>query len=163
MARSPESEPLPWPMFAPPPAWFALALAAGWAIDRWEAHAPVLPPFAAKGRVALASMLAAIAVGVVASALYQFRRAQATILPVGRTRRLATGGVYRFTRNPMYLAMTVLYLAAAIWLDTAWPVATLPIALFVIAGIFVPYEERRMQRLFGPEYDLYRSRVRRWL
>ena len=163
MPRSPESEPLPWPMFVPPPAWFALALAAGWAIDRWEAHVRVLPPAAARGRVALAIVLAALAVSVAGSALYQFRRARATILPVGRTGRLVTDGIFRVTRNPMYLAMTVLYLAAAIWLDTAWPIATLPLALFVIAGIFVPYEERRMHRLFGPEYELYRSRVRRWL
>lgn len=150
-------------MFVPPPAWFAIAFALGWAVDHWLTHARLLPPGVRRSRVSLAILLAMTAAGVVTSALHQFYRARATLLPAGKTHQLATDGIYRVTRNPMYLAMTMLYVGAAIWLDTLWPIVTLPIALFVVAGIFVPYEERRMHRLFGPEYELYRSRVRRWL
>lgn len=149
-------------MFIPPPAWFAISFAVGWAVDHWLTHARLLPPGVRRSRVALAMLLALAALGVVTSALHRFYVARATILPVGRTGRLVTDGIYRFTRNPMYLAMTLLYVALAIWLDTVWPIVTLPLALFVVAGIFVPYEERRMERLFGAEYDVYRARVRRW-
>jgi protein-S-isoprenylcysteine O-methyltransferase Ste14 len=94
-----------------------------------------------------------------------FRKAKTTINPVqiDQASALVSSGIYRVTRNPMYVAMTLLLCAWAVWL--ARPLALLgPLAfvLFINRYQIVP-EERAMQAKFGPAYAAYRQRTRRWL
>ena len=78
-------------------------------------------------------------------------------------RKLITSGPYQFTRNPMYLGLVILTLGIAIWVG-AWPMFGAPIALFATANwVHIPFEEAKMRRQFGPAYDNYVARVRRWI
>lgn len=92
-----------------------------------------------------------------------FQRCQTPIRPTEIPTVLVTDGPYRLTRNPMYLGFVIMLLGAA------WGVGTLPMffapgAFFlIIRWIYIPYEEERMERIFGQGYLDYKRRVRRWL
>ena len=74
-----------------------------------------------------------------------------------------TGGPYRFTRNPMYLGLVVLAVGIAVWVGT-WPLVIAPLAVFATANwVHIPFEEAKMRRQFGADYDGYVARVRRWM
>ena len=79
------------------------------------------------------------------------------------TTSMVTGGSFQFSRNPMYLSLTMLYVGIAIVLKALWPLMLLPITLVGITlGVIKP-EERYLERKFGQEYLSYKARVRRWL
>jgi protein-S-isoprenylcysteine O-methyltransferase Ste14 len=76
---------------------------------------------------------------------------------------LVVRGPYRFSRNPMYLGLIVVALGTAI-LVGCWPMLAAPVAVFLTANyVHIPYEEAKMRRQFGGEYDAYVGRVRRWV
>ncbi len=99
------------------------------------------------------------------SGVLDFARARTTIDPLhpDKATQLVTGGVFRFTRNPMYLGMALVCVSAAIYWHS-------PLALLGVVG-FVAYiqyfqihpEEQAMQRLFGQQFTDYQQRTRRWL
>ena len=115
-------------------------------------------------------LLLTVALGLIAltfgaSGIVAFRLARTTINPVriDQASRVVTGGIYRVTRNPMYVGLTALLTMWAVWL--AVPLALLgPVlfALFTHRFQILP-EERVMSAKFGREYQDYRLRVRRWL
>jgi protein-S-isoprenylcysteine O-methyltransferase Ste14 len=76
---------------------------------------------------------------------------------------LVTIGPYRVTRNPMYVGCTLAYIGAAGSRGEILPLAILPFVLAYVNGAVIPIEERRLRAVFGPAYDSYRERVRRWL
>jgi protein-S-isoprenylcysteine O-methyltransferase Ste14 len=77
--------------------------------------------------------------------------------------RLVTTGPYAFTRNPMYLGLSIAALGLAIWVGS-WPMlAAPPLTFFVAARFHTPFEEAKMRRQFGAHYDAYAARVRRWI
>ena len=79
------------------------------------------------------------------------------------TTAIVRSGPYRFTRNPIYLAFSLLQLGIAMWLNSLWLIATLAAAIAVIAGVVVPREERYLEEKFGSDYLQYTASVRRWL
>lgn len=98
-------------------------------------------------------------------ALHAFRRAGTTIDPVriGRATSLVTGGVYRFSRNPMYLSLALLLSAWAMWLGGAWVWAGPVFLVLWLDQLQIRPEERAMTARFGEDYLRYRAKVRRWL
>ncbi|KAB7622581.1 methyltransferase family protein [Alkalilimnicola sp. S0819] len=145
-----------------PPA--LLLLIAGALILGLDSLWPALStPFPGHRLLALAAALSASL--LVAAGGLAFRRARTTVNPMNPTqaRALVTAGVYRYTRNPMYLGFVLLLVGWALYL------ANLP-ALLVVVG-FIGYmnryqihpEERTLARLFGAAYREYCQRVRRWL
>jgi len=72
-------------------------------------------------------------------------------------------GPYRFSRNPIYLAFSLLHLGIAIWVNSLWLVATLVASVAVIAWVVIPREEQYLERRFGAEYVEYKKSVRRWV
>ena len=133
---------------------------------RDRAAAPALPrcPGGPRGlRFGAGAVLAAAAVGLAAAALWRFRRAGTAAEPWRPSTALVTGGVYRFTRNPMYLAMALLYLGLALAVDSGVAlVLFLPLLALVQAGV-ISREERYLEGRFGDEYRRYRAAVRRWI
>ena len=86
-----------------------------------------------------------------------------SVSPRMPTKALVTRGPFRFTRNPLYLARTLLYVALALVMDTPWPLLTLvPLLFLVHYGVVLP-EERYLTARFGHTYEDYQTRVRRWL
>lgn len=72
-------------------------------------------------------------------------------------------GPYRFTRNPMYLSMTLAYLGVVISLNALWPLLLLPGVLLVMQLGVISREERYLEKKFGQQYLHYKGRVRRWI
>jgi len=92
-----------------------------------------------------------------------FRRARTTRVPGEASTRMVTWGPYRFTRNPMYLGLTVAYLGEAGLLRQLWPVLLLPFVLAYLNWIVIPVEEEKLHQVFGTQYEEYRTRVGRWI
>ena len=116
-------------------------------------------------RAFLAATLVAVGAGVVSSGVFAFRRHQTTVNPFepARASTLVESGIYRRTRNPMYVGVTVVLLGYAAFLSH--PLALLAVALFpaYIQAFQIPPEERALDRLFGEAYARYKERVPRWL
>lgn len=146
----------------PPPLMFALAFLAGVALQR------LVPlPFPASamltGRRVAGVGLAVCGALLALSSVGIFVRSRTTVIPFSTASTLVTWGPYRFTRNPMYVGLTLVYVGLAIALAELWPLFLLPLPLLFLQTIVIPFEERRMREIFGETYDTYRARVRRWL
>ncbi len=145
----------------PPPVVALLCAVAMWAIARRTGTWP-LPPavqdWGAAGLIALGLSLDLTAIG-------HFARARTTINPLrpAGTEALVTGGIYRVTRNPMYLGLACILTGWALRLASAW--ALLGVALFVgyVTRFQIIPEERILAARFGDGYAAYRASVRRWL
>lgn len=145
----------------PPPLVGVLVGVAMWLL------APLGPAFAldAATRYAIAAALFVIAMTFDIGGLLAFRASRTTVNPLvpARASSLVTGGIYRITRNPMYVGFALLLTAWAVVL-AAWPAFIGPVVyvLFITRFQIVP-EERALLRLFGEDYAQYTRRVRRWL
>ena len=77
--------------------------------------------------------------------------------------RLTTEGPFRYTRNPSYLALAVIYAGIAVLRNSLWAILLLPLVVMVIQREVIGREERYLKRTFGEEYLAYKQRVRRWV
>jgi protein-S-isoprenylcysteine O-methyltransferase Ste14 len=96
-------------------------------------------------------------------AWWQFKVREVAICPTASTAHLITDGIYRFTRNPMYLGMVTMLGGVAAFLGTLPFYAVTIVYFFLIDRWFCPYEEEKLVATFGRDYDSYRSNVRRWI
>ncbi len=144
-----------------PPPVVGLAIAAlMWAIAGWP---PALDlPAAARTPLALALAFAGACFDLLG--LRAFWRLRTTVNPLRpeRSSALVTDGVYRITRNPMYVGMALLLLAWAIHLAGGWAFLG-PVAFVAYITRFQIVPEERILRGRFPEFDAYAARVRRWL
>lgn len=143
-----------------PPIVFALAVLIVLALDRAAPGPRIIAPGLAAG---LALALAAAAIGLAASAVHAFRRARTSPLPWAAPAALVTSGPYRFTRNPMYLALVLLLAGLAAGLGKVTPFLVLPPFVLALDRLFIRREERRLAAHFGDAFDAWRRQVRRWL
>ncbi|HWX80553.1 MAG TPA: isoprenylcysteine carboxylmethyltransferase family protein [Steroidobacteraceae bacterium] len=144
----------------PPPIWTAIYVLLA------AAGARLLGGSKIPGLQVVPLGIALVAIAFVPSvwAFSLFRTEGTEINPTSpANRKLVTRGPYRYTRNPMYLSLVVLSLGIAVWVGS-WPFFLAPIAVFATANwIHIPFEEAKMRRQFGAEYDGYVGRVRRWV
>jgi len=145
----------------PPPVVAVLMAGAMW---RLSFIPPLLdvPTFI---RVAAAATIALAGVGFSLAGIVSFRRAKTTVNPMKpeTTSSLVRSGVYRVTRNPMYVGLLFVLVAWAVFLCSVW--AALGPAAFVlyINHFQIAPEERVLSAMFGTGYSTYKARVRRWL
>jgi protein-S-isoprenylcysteine O-methyltransferase Ste14 len=92
-----------------------------------------------------------------------FRRASTTTVPGQRSELVVIRGSYRWTRNTMYVGLTLAYVGEAGLLRQVWPLAVLPLVLAYLQWVVIPLEEAKLKETFGEEYEAYRGRVRRWV
>jgi protein-S-isoprenylcysteine O-methyltransferase Ste14 len=145
-----------------PPPIVALVLA----LLMWLTPAVVgLVQMPCPARVLCAVVLVSIGQGISIAGMVAFRRAKTTVNPVKASlaSSLVVQGVYRYTRNPMYVGLLLTLLAWAVFL--ANPFAVLWVVFFVayITRFQIIPEERVLVSLFGGEYEAYKRRVRRWV
>lgn len=145
-----------------PPPLIGLAIGAlmGWiAVHAPDFAWPVRAPAAA------AMVVAVFGFGIALSGVLAFRKARTTVNPLDPTKASAivTDGIYRRTRNPMYLGMLILLCGWAVFLSNTLALLPLPLFVLYINRFQIAPEERALQGLFGAEFEAYRQRVRRWL
>jgi protein-S-isoprenylcysteine O-methyltransferase Ste14 len=124
---------------------------------------PVVVPFGVRVGVALA--LGVIGLSISISGMVSFRRAKTTINPSkpSAASSLVTNGVYRYTRNPMYLGLSVTLMGWAVFLSNLLALLAVPLFVLYINRFQINPEERVLSSLFGAEYAVYKEEVRRWL
>jgi protein-S-isoprenylcysteine O-methyltransferase Ste14 len=124
-----------------------------------------VPAFTVPAPPVLAFPVAAVGVSLDAIALFHFLRSRTTVNPLkpASASALVTGGIYRLTRNPMYLGLATLLLAWAIYLGNLAALAGVPLFILYMNRFQIAPEERALEARFGAEYIAYRTRVRRWL
>ena len=92
-----------------------------------------------------------------------FREASTTTTPGESSKKLVMSGPYKFSRNPMYVSLTMAYLGEAGLLVQLWPVLFLPVMLIYLSKVVIPLEEKVLSSDFGDEYKAYCSKVKRWI
>lgn len=111
----------------------------------------------------LAGLVLIAAGGLIAGwGLVIFHRLRTTTTPGETPNHLVTSGPYRFTRNPMYLGLALAYLGEQGMLVLAWPLLFLVLTIGYVNWFVIPAEEASLHT-FGPAYEAYRARVRRWI
>ena len=145
----------------PPPIVAGLVAAAMWMVASFAPSFSLAP--AVRWYAALA--LAGVGVAFDLLGLIAFRRMRTTLNPLkpDQVSALVTSGIYRFTRNPMYVGFALLLTAWAVYLSALWPfLGPVMFAVYIHRFQIAP-EERVMRDKFGAEYAAYAARVRRWL
>ena len=143
-----------------PPLLWALAVTAGFVLN-WLMPSPFVPAAVPAGWLGGAMFVLALA--LFASAITTITRAGSNVPTNMPTRSIADTGPYRFTRNPIYLAMMLGLVGLAIAFDSLWLLVMLVPFFLVIRYGVVAREEAYLERKFGKIYRRYRARVRRWL
>ena len=143
----------------PPPLIYLLALLLGLLLNR-RLHLPFLPRGVTRvlgwplvgGGMALAAWFARTLHG-----------ADTTLRTDRPVSSLVQDGPFRYSRNPGYLSLTMLYAGMAFRRNALWAILLLPLVLYVIQRELIEREERYLERTFGEEFLAYKRRVRRWV
>ena len=146
----------------PPVIVVAVCAFAMWLIARQLAPGPLTVP----ARLGLAAVLAVVGITLALAGIREFRAARTTVNPLlpEQAASMVTSGVYRFTRNPMYLGMFCLLAAWAAWLGRLAPfLAVLPGFVLYMSRFQIRPEERALEQRFGAAFREYAARVRRWI
>lgn len=144
----------------PPPLVYGIALLLGAVI---QALAPWRLGLALGARAGAAVLVAGLGVALVAAAIGLFRRSGQDPKPWESTPAIISSGIYRFTRNPMYVGMALLQAGIGIGFGNLWIVALVPPVLAVVYWTAIRHEEAYLERKFGDAYRSYKASVRRWL
>lgn len=145
----------------PPPVIALLIGAAMWGISLTTPLVGVPAPV----RLVVAMAIALIGVVTAIAGVAAFRRAKTTLNPLKpeASSSLVTSGIYRITRNPMYVGLALALIAWAVFLSSPWTLlGPLVFALYMNRFQIVP-EERILLSVFGADYSAYQAKVRRWL
>ena len=118
-----------------------------------------------QGQAYVAGLFAVCGVVILVIAIFSFREAQTTVNPLdpSETTKLVVAGLYKFTRNPMYLGQLLLLTGIAIWLGNIFNVLLLLLFVWYITLFQIKPEEEALEKIFNDDYRAYKNRVRRWL
>ncbi|MBB3033271.1 methyltransferase family protein [Alteriqipengyuania lutimaris] len=108
-------------------------------------------------------VIAALGLAILGSGLVGFLRAGNDPEPWKKDTALVTSGLYRFSRNPMYLGMVLVQLGIALFAQSIGGLLSVPLAVVLIDHFVIAREERHLEKVFGAEYERLRKRVRRWI
>jgi protein-S-isoprenylcysteine O-methyltransferase Ste14 len=149
------------PSLIPPPVWMLLVGVAMWELERrWPLVTVISAPW---NRIGWCVMVVAFIAPF--AAISQFGHAGTTVNPhqPEQTSALVTGGIYAWTRNPMYLGLTIALIGWAMRLGALTPFVGPVLFLPLIERVQILPEERVLRARFGREYEDYCARVNRWL
>ncbi len=145
----------------PPPIVAVLIGIGMWLLAR------VTPTFAMPGalRLGAAGVLALAGIGIALAGVIALSRAKTTVTPINpdKTTAMVTSGIFRRTRNPMYVGLLFVVAAWAVFLSAPWALVGLPAFAFYIGRFQIAPEERILAAKFGNEFTAYQQKVRRWL
>ena len=148
-------------ILAPPPILFILCLGAGcllhWLVPQ---SAPPLPYYARAAAGCLLIITSLLTGGVTVRA---FRRCRTPVSPHKPTVNIVTSGPFRFSRNPLYCALLILYAGCAVLIHSLWVYLLMPFLFCLLHFGVVLREEQYLAGKFGTDYLGYKKSVRRWL
>src|SRR5262249_50848579 len=142
-----------------PPLVYLISLAAG-ALVQIAMPVPFLPGTLT---LPLGTTLVVLSIALFSYSVAKFRAARTPVPARKPTTVIVRTGPYRFSRNPIYLAFSVLQLGIAIWVNSLWLLASLVGAVALIHCFVIPREEQYLERRFGAQSLQYKASVRRWL
>jgi protein-S-isoprenylcysteine O-methyltransferase Ste14 len=145
-------------MVRPPPVYLT-SIVAGLALQFfWPLR--LVPP---RWSLPLGAAAVVLAVALFVTSVRSFRAAGTPVPGNQPTSAIVRTGPYRYTRNPIYLAFSLLQLGIALGVNSLWLVITLIPALLLMALVVIPREEAYLEARFPAEYLRYKKSVRRWL
>jgi protein-S-isoprenylcysteine O-methyltransferase Ste14 len=142
-----------------PPLVYLVSIVTGVLIQR-AAPLPFVPGTLA---VPLGVSLVVVAIALFTYSVAKFRAAGTPVPARKPTTMIVRTGPYRFSRNPIYLALSLFQLGIAIWFNSLWLLVTLVGAVGLMHYVVIPTEEQYLERRFGAQYSDYKLSVRRWL
>ena len=142
-----------------PPVYFLLSLLFMFALSYFlpVSHLIYIPLRVFGGMLILAGF------AITTSGAYCFSQAGTPIKPFDIATTLVRTGIYRYSRNPMYLGMVVILAGTWIALGTFSPLLVIPVFFYIIQEVFIKYEEKILEESFAEEYLDYQDKVRRWI
>lgn len=143
-----------------PPVWFASFLFAGWHIKTYASFGLVLDN---SGIDLLAGMMVGAGVILIGLAVMAMRQRKTTIIPHKNPDALVTDGIFKRTRNPIYLGDTLILAGLFVLWGAMLSLALVPIFLWAIEKRFVLPEEDRLRRQFKADFERYAQKTRRWV
>ena len=143
----------------PPPLLFVIPLVAALLADKFAPTGFVHGPL--RWVVGSLTVLAGLALNIIGFVTQ--RHAGTDPIPFRPTTRIVSHGLYRFTRNPMYLGFGLWTLGTAFLLNSVWMLLAVPIGIVLTDRFVITKEEKYLERKFGEEYLSYKRRVRRWV
>ncbi len=150
------SSSFPWPPVIFSLA-FALAILAG-----WMKPLPILPE-AGQGFLRLIGIVLILSgVGIALAAEWRFVLAGTATLPTRPTRAIVSDGIYRYSRNPMYLGLSLTVQGLGFVANSWWFLLILLFAVIAVTKLAIEPEEHYLEAKFGAEYLSYKARTRRW-
>ena len=136
-----------------PPFWLGLALVASWALSRvWAWPLP-----------GIGVVLIGVGAVLMLAAVAQMLLSRTTFIPRRNPRALVTAGVFRISRNPIYLADALILSGAILYWGALFALPLIPAFMSLITQRYIKDEENRLQAGFGAEYSTWAARVGRWL
>ncbi|NDV98073.1 isoprenylcysteine carboxylmethyltransferase family protein [Salipiger sp. PrR002] len=143
-----------------PPVWLLAFLALAWTQAR---HFPMGLSFGPVWADLLGGLLVGGGVLIAAVALTEMRRQRTTFMPHAEADRLVTSGIFRFSRNPIYLGDAMILTGLILYWDAVPSLVLLPVFVWVLEKRFIVPEEARLRRKFVAEFRKYEQQTRRWL
>jgi protein-S-isoprenylcysteine O-methyltransferase Ste14 len=95
--------------------------------------------------------------------LRQFFQSKNTLILIKPASSLQTTGIYRISRNPMYVGLAILYLGISCFIGNWWNIILLPLLFLIVQEFIIKSEEKYLVLEFGQQYEEYKRKVRRWL
>lgn len=146
----------------PPPLAFIGTLLAGWALEGWIGY-PAIPVIPYRLLHSFGMIALVLGAAIILTAQGLFLRFNTDSRPWKADSNLILEGVYKWSRNPMYLGMALVYLGITMLNDSGTQLCLLPPLLFVIQKEVIEPEETYLAARFGEEYLAYKASVRRWI
>ncbi|MGC4027205.1 MAG: isoprenylcysteine carboxylmethyltransferase family protein [Mesorhizobium sp.] len=156
MTQTPPNR-IPWP-----PLIYIAAAAASVVAD-WLMPLPWVPSPLSDLLLAIGGLCIFGALAIDVSAMGKMRKAKTPIMPTRAAEHLVTSGAFSFSRNPIYLANTLLMFGVALVYGSVWFIVFGLIAAFATQKLAIEREERHLAQQFGKKYHDYTKRVRRWI
>jgi protein-S-isoprenylcysteine O-methyltransferase Ste14 len=150
-------------VIAPPPLIYLGFLAVGLGFSYLWPLMIVGDSIPTAARLGVGAALAAMGVVIGVVGFRQFRKAGTNVRPDQPTTALVTEGIYRYSRNPLYISQALVYSGIAFAADSLWALAFLVPTLVVVRYGVVAREEAYLERKFGDDYRRFKEAVRRWL